>query len=387
MDEQIGSRGKSTLVIDLGVQLPPTVQPDITRGEVAARAGHEISALAAAGDRGAAVDAMSAGVAGIVGDLFAAGSIRALIGVGGSAGTTMATKAMNALPLGVPKVMVSTLAGGDVTAFVGDGDITMIPSIADFSGLNRISRDVLAKAAAAVCAMADVEETEAGRRPLAVASMFGNTTRCIETAQGVLESAGLEVVAFHATGRGGRTMELLISSRQAQGVLDATTTELADELLGGVMSAGPDRLLAAAREGVPAVVAPGCLDMVNFWVPESVPARYRDRRLYRHNPNVTLMRTTPEENRELGRRLSVRLNASKGPCAVYLPLRGVSALSEPGQPFHWPDADEALFRAIRETLQTRIPLVEIDAAINSPQFARAMARGLLELVGLDRSAG
>jgi len=297
----------------------------------------------------------------------------------------MSTAAMRALPMGVPKVMVSTVAGGDVSAFVGSKDITMIPSIVDVSGLNRISREVFSRAAAAVAAMVQVEVPKVEDKPLVAASMFGNTTQCVEAARKGLESAGFEVLVFHATGAGGRTMEDLTGSGFIAAVLDVTTTELADELAGGVMSAGPTRLGAAASAGVPAVVAPGCLDMVNFWAPESVPDRYRGRRFYQHNPNVTLMRTTPEENLELGRRLAQRVNASKGPVAVYLPLRGISVISAPGGAFAWPEADEALFEAIKSNLRPEIPVFELDVSINDPAFAEAVSKGLLRL--LEPSAG
>ena len=381
LTEQIRARGCDTLVIDLGILRQPAIEPDIERRTVAGAAGERIEALAESGDRGRAVAAMTRGVERILPDQFENGRIHAAIGIGGSAGTTMATAAMRALPLGVPKVMVSTLAGGDVTAFVGSKDITMVPSIVDISGLNRISRQVIAKAAAAVVAMVRAEVPETEDRPLIAASMFGNTTQCVEAARTSLESSGFEVLVFHATGAGGRTMESLVSSGFVTAVLDVTTTELADELAGGVLSAGPTRMQAAARAGLPAVVAPGCLDMVNFWAPESIPEKYRDRRFYRHNPNVTLMRTTPEENRELGCRLAEKLNASKGPVAVYLPLRGISVISAPGQPFYWPEADQALFRAIKDALRPEIPVFELDANINDREFADAVAGGLLQLLG------
>jgi uncharacterized protein (UPF0261 family) len=210
--------------------------------------------------------------------------------------------------------------------------------------------------------------------------MFGNTTTCVGAARRILEDQGYEVLVLHATGTGGQTMEGLIETGQVEGVLDVTTTEWADELLGGVMAAGPSRLEAAARSGTPAVVAPGCLDMANFWAPETVPERYRDRRLYRHNPNVTLVRTTPDENAELGRIIADKLNASIGPVAVYLPLRGVSEISSPGGTFHWPEADAALFTSLRSHLDSRIPLHELDVTINDPAFAQAMADGLLRLM-------
>ena len=378
--EQIQAHGCSTLVVDLGVLKPPAMEPDVSRQIVARAAGEQIEALAEAGDRGRAVSAMTRGVEKIVPELYAQGRIQGVSGIGGSAGTTMATAAMRALPMGVPKVMLSTIAGGDVTPFVGSKDITMIPSIVDISGLNRISRQVIVQAAAAVAAMVQAQVPEAEDKPLIAASMFGNTTQCVEAARTHFEEAGFEVLVFHATGTGGRTMESLVAASYITGVLDVTTTELADDLVGGVMSAGPRRLEAAAQAGIPAVVAPGCLDMVNFWAPESIPEKYRERLFHRHNPNVTLMRTTPEENRELGRRLAEKLNASRGPAAVYLPLRGISVISAPGQPFYWPEADQALFQVIKESLRPEISLHELDVNINDPAFAEAVARELLQLV-------
>ena len=378
--EQIQAHGCSTLVVDLGVLKPPAMEPDVSRQIVARAAGERIEVLAEAGDRGRAVSAMTRGVEKIVPELYAQGRIQGVSGIGGSAGTTMATAAMRALPMGVPKVMLSTIAGGDVTPFVGSKDITMIPSIVDISGLNRISRQVIVQAAAAVAAMVQAQVPEAEDKPLIAASMFGNTTQCVEAARTHFEEAGFEVLVFHATGTGGRTMESLVAASYITGVLDVTTTELADDLVGGVMSAGPRRLEAAAQAGIPAVVAPGCLDMVNFWAPESIPEKYRERLFYRHNPNVTLMRTTPEENRELGRRLAEKLNASRGPAAVYLPLRGISVISAPGQPFYWPEADQALFQVIKESLRPEISLHELDVNINDPAFAEAVARELLLLV-------
>ena len=384
--KRIEAHGCDTLVIDLGIVGSPAFEPDISRHTVADAAGVRIESIAAAGDRGDAVAAMTRGVQEVLPELYAEGRLQAVIGLGGSAGTTMSAAAMRTLPMGIPKVMVSTVAGGDVSAFVGSKDITMIPSIVDVSGMNRISRQVFSQAAAAVAAMVQVEVPTAKDKPLIAASMFGNTTQCVEAARKQLEAAGFEVLVFHATGAGGRTMEDLTSSGFIGAVLDVTTTELADELAGGVMSAGPTRLSAAASAGVPTVVAPGCLDMVNFWAPDSVPDRYRGRRFYQHNPNVTLMRTTPEENLELGRRLAQRVNMSKGPVAVYLPLRGISVISAAGQPFAWPEADEALFKAIKSSLRPDIPVFELDVSINDPAFAEAVAKGLLHLMGREASA-
>ena len=295
------------------------------------------SKLAAEADRGRAVTAMADGARETVAQLFAAGRIDAVIAMGGGAGTAIGTAAMRALPLGIPKVMVSTLASGDVRGFVGVKDIMMVPAIVDISGLNRISRGVFARAAAAVCGMVDARVPEGQDAPLITASMFGNTTKCVEAARAIVEAAGFEVLVFHAVGTGGQTMESLIEAGHVAGVLDVTTTEWADELVGGVMSAGPTRLEAAARTGTPAVIAPGCLDMVNFWEPHTLPEKYRGRRIYQHNPKQTLIRTDPAENAELGRIIAGKLNLSIGPVAVYFPLQGISVVSAPGAPYHWPE--------------------------------------------------
>ena len=262
---------------------------------------------------------------------------------------------MRTLPLGVPKVMVSTVAGGDVSGYVGVKDIVMIPSIVDVAGVNRISREVFARAAGAVCGMVETEVPPGDDKPLVAASMFGNTTKCVEAAKAILEEAGYEVLVFHATGTGGRTMESLIEAGLIAGVLDITTTEWADELVGGVLAAGPTRLEAAARRGVPAVVTPACLDMVNFWAPETVPEKFDGRKFYPHNPNITLMRTTPDECRRLGEILAEKLNLSTGPVTVLIPLKGLSVIDAPGGPFWWPEANQALFDALKAQPPRRHP--------------------------------
>jgi uncharacterized protein (UPF0261 family) len=292
---------------------------------------------------------------------------------------------MRSLPIGLPKLMVSTLAGGDVSAFVGTSDIVMVPSLVDVAGLNRVSRQVFLQAAAAVCAMAEAHLAaahDAHARPLVVASMFGNTTRCVDHARGILEQAGYEVLVFAATGAGGRAMESLVESGLVAGVLDVTTTEWADEHVGGVLAAGPTRLDAAAKAGVPAIVAPGCLDMVNFGEPQSIPSRFAGRTFYPHNPQVTLMRTTPAECAELGGIIAAKVNASTAPVTVLIPRGGISVISAPGGPFHDPDADAALFDALRNGLRPDIPVVVRDEEINDPAFARACAEALLDNIRL-----
>jgi uncharacterized protein (UPF0261 family) len=380
LKQQIESRGARTLVVDVGVLGDPPFVPDITRAKVAAAGGATIDTLVADADRGRAIAAMSDGAVAIALRLLADGRLDGIIGMGGGAGTSIGSAAMRALPLGIPKVMVSTLASGDVRAFTGVKDIVMIPAIVDVSGLNRISRGVFARAAGAICGMVDTQVPTAAEKPLIAASMFGNTTQCVDHARARLEQRGYEVLVFHATGTGGQAMESLVEARYITGVLDATITEWADELVGGVLSAGPTRLEAAARSGTPAVVAPGCLDMVNFWAPDTVPAKFAGRRFYKHNPNVTLMRTTPEENAELGRIIAGKINLSVGPVALYIPTRALSIVSAPGGPFHWPEADRALSDSLRTHLRSDIPLHELDMAINDAAFAEAMVDGLLELI-------
>ena len=376
----IAARGHRTFVIDTGVLGSPAFTPDIANTAVAIAGGADLAALIAQADRGLAVEAMSRGLAALLPALHAEGKFDGVIALGGTGGTSVACRALRALPLGAPKVMVSTVAGGDVSAYVGVSDIIMIPSIVDVAGLNRISRGVLARAAGVIVGLVETVVPAAapgGEKPLIAASMFGNTTPAVEVARAILEKSGYEVLVFHCTGNGGRTMESLIAGGHIAGVLDLTTTELADEWVGGVFSAGPDRLTAAARAGVPAIVTPGCLDMVNFGAPATVPAAFAGRRFYQHNANVTLLRTDVEENAKLGAELAAKVNASRGPVTVLLPLRGVSVIGAPGGAFHWPEADAALFAAIRRDLRPDIPLVELDCAINAPEFAQRCAAALL----------
>lgn len=376
--DRVRSGGVECLVVDAGVHAPPAFVPDVSRDQVFAAAGTSADAVRAANDRGQAVEAAARGVAALARQLRPDG----VIGLGGSAGTTIATAAMRELPVGVPKVMVSTLASGQVRPYVGVRDVCMMYSVVDISGLNRISRRVLANAADALVGMLRGGPLpEAEDRPLITATMFGVTTPCVEAGRAVLERAGYEVLVFHATGTGGQTMEGLIRDGAIQGVLDVTTTELADELVGGILSAGRDRLTAASLRGVPQVIGLGALDMVNFGPPETVPERFKGRRFYQHNPTVTLMRTTPEENDALGKEIAHKASASRGPVAVYVPLRGVSALDREGSAFWWPEADRALFDSLRLWMAPQVKLVELDLHVNDPAFAEAMAAGLLAMLG------
>jgi len=375
--ERIRARGHATVLIDVGTGGEPAVRPDVTRADVAAAGGIDLAGLLARGDRGECVSAMSQAAPRLLGRLAAEGRIQGVISLGGGGGTAIASAAMRPLPIGFPKLIVSTLASGNTAHYVGTSDIAMLPAVVDVQGLNRISRTILARAAGAICGMVEADVTAGEAKPLVVASMFGNTTKCIEAAIPLLEQAGYEVLVFHATGTGGRALEALVASGMVAGVLDVTTTELADELVGGVLSAGPTRLDAAAAHGVPAIVAPGCLDMVNFGEQSTVPARFAGRRFYVHNPQVTLMRTTPEESAALGRLLAAKVNASRGPVTVLVPRRGISVISAAGGPFHDSAADAALFAALEDGLRPDIPRISLDCEINDPAFARACVEALL----------
>ena len=378
--ERIREHGHQVLLIDVGTAGAPQVAPDISREAIASAGGIDLPALMARGDRGECVTAMAGAAATAVEQLFREGRFQGIITLGGSGGTAIGSAAMRALPIGLPKLIVSTLASGNTAHYVGTKDIVMMPSIVDVSGLNQISRTIFSRAAGAICGMVSADVSTQATRPVIVASMFGNTTRCVNAAIPVLEAAGYEVLVFHATGAGGRTMESLIESGMVAGVLDVTTTELADELVGGVLTAGPDRLNAAARAKVPAIIAPGCLDMVNFGERHSVPSKFEGRNFYIHNPQITLMRTTPDECRKLGKLLAEKINAYQSPVAVLLPRGGISVISAAGGPFCDPEADKALFDALTETLQPDIPVLSMDCDINTPEFAAACANTLLLLL-------
>ena len=371
------------LLVDVGILGVPGISADVSRDEVGAAAGTTIAALIAA-DRGIAVAAMARGATVVAERLFREGRLHGIAALGGSGGTTIATAAMRALPIGVPKLMVSTLAAGDTRPYVGASDIMMLYSVVDIAGLNRISVPILTNAAAAITAMARAHSafrpTAIADRPLIGATMFGVTTEAVTEGRRILEERGYEVLVFHATGTGGQSMEALIAGGFLAGVFDLTTTELADELVGGVLSAGPERLESAGRAGLPQVVSLGALDMVNFGPRAMLPERFHDRTIHEHNPTVTLMRTNPEEAAQLGGIIARKLNAATGPVALFLPLRGISAIAGPGGPFYDPVADEALFAALRATLRPDIERHELDLAINDPHFARAMAERLDEMV-------
>jgi uncharacterized protein (UPF0261 family) len=372
--------GVAVLLVDAGINDPVGVQPDVARDAAAEAGGARIEELASPGDRGAAVEAMARGATGLVRRLFDEGRFDGILALGGSGGSSIATAAMRGLPVGVPKLMVSTMAAGDTRPYVGATDVTMMASVVDIAGVNSVSARIMTNAAGAIAGMVGARAPEVEHRKVIAATMFGVTTPCVTRARGLLDELGYEVLVFHATGTGGQAMEVLVSDGYLDGVLDITTTELADDLVGGVLSAGPDRLEAAGRSGVPQVVSLGALDMVNFGPRDTVPERFEQRRLYVHNPTVTLMRTTPEECAELGRRIGRKLSGARGPTVLFVPLRGVSMIDVEGQPFHDAQADRALIDGLRETLDDSVEVHELDMDINDGQFAEAMARRLHELV-------
>jgi uncharacterized protein (UPF0261 family) len=382
--DRLVAAGVSVTVADAGVMGPPSFEPDISRDVLYSRAGTKYEAVKAIGERGKAIALAAEGAAKLAAELYQQWKLSGVLSIGGSAGTTIGTAAMRALPVGVPKLMVSTLASGQVQPYVGTRDITMMNSVVDISGLNRISRKVLNNAAAAMVGMIkcnpQTQTPAIENKPIITATMFGVTTPCVEAARKRLEASGYEVLVFHATGTGGRTMEGLIHDGLVAGVLDITTTELADELVGGVLTAGPDRLTAAASKKVPQVISVGALDMVNFGPPETIPARFKGRRFHQHNPTVSLMRTTPDEMDQLGKEIAQKASASAGPTAVVLPLRGVSAIDAEGKSFWWPEADLALFQSIRNWIAPAVELVELDMHINDPAFAEACVAKLLEMI-------
>ncbi len=301
--------------------------------------------------------------------------------MGGSGGTSIGSTAMRALPVGLPKLIVSTMASGNVAPYVDVKDITMMYSVVDVAGLNRVSRQVFANAAGAICGMAEQPRVTGHQKPLVAATMFGVTTPCVDRVRARIEAAGYEMLVFHAVGSGGRSLEALVADGYVTALADITTTEWCDELVGGVLSAGPERLDAAAAAGIPQVVSLGALDMVNFGPKDTVPEQFQGRNLYVHNPQVTLMRTTPEECRKLGGIIAAKLNRATGPTALFVPLGGVSAIDVEGMPFHDPAADAALFGAIRANLdRSKVELVELDLPINDPAFADAMADRLLAML-------
>ncbi|WP_371365972.1 hypothetical protein SRRS_05290 [Sporomusa rhizae] len=381
IQEIIHGLGLKTFLIHTGV-FEPKLAVDVSNEEIASMIGADIKEIAARKDRATATDVLSRGLEKLLPQLYAAGKFDGIISCGGSGGTSLVTPGMRALPVGVPKVMVSTVAAGDVSMYVGTSDIFMYPSIVDVAGLNSISTKIFTNAALAIAGMVKFEVNKAvEKKPLIAASMFGVTTPCVNQAREFLERQGYEVLVFHATGAGGKAMEGLIKDGYFAGVFDVTTTEWCDELMGGNMAAGERRLEAAALKGIPQVVSVGALDMVNFGPITSVPEKYTGRNFYKHNPTVTLMRTTIDENRQLGLAIAEKLNMCQSKAALLLPLKGVSMIDASGQPFYGPEEDAMLFNTLKKSITNPlVEILEIDANINDPAFSDAAANKLIELL-------
>lgn len=374
------ARGYQTLILNAGV-FESRIPVDIDADTVAAAGGGDLVKLRSRQDRGEAMAVMAAGITKLVGELYEQGKFDGVLSLGGSGGTALATAGMRELPVGVPKIMVSTVASGDVSPYVDVKDITMMYSVVDIAGINRLSRQILANAAGMIIGAVEQNVSSGDDKPLIAATMFGVTTPCVTHVSQLLEEAGYEVLIFHATGSGGRAMESLINAGFISAVADITTTEWCDELVGGVLSAGANRLEAAGQKAIPQIVSVGALDMVNFGGIDTIPTQFKDRKLYRHNENVTLMRTTPDENAQLGKIIAEKLNMAKGPTVLMLPLKGVSMIDAEGQDFYAPEADRALFDAIRQNLnQETVELVELDLHINDVAFAEVIVERLLTLL-------
>lgn len=379
----IEAEGLESIVVDVGVMEQSLLKPDVLNTEVASATGENLEKLRIQQDRGKAVDVMMRGADLIVQEIFARGELEGIVSIGGSAGTTIATLAMQNLPVGIPKVMVSTMASGDTRPYVGVKDITMMYSVIDISGINRLSHQILSNAAYAITGMVKgrTKSIFLSDKPLIAATMFGVTTPCVTKAKEYLEQQGYEVLVFHATGSGGKAMEGLIESGFISGVLDVTTTEWSDEIVGGVLSAGPHRLEAASKMGIPQIVSVGALDMVNFGSPDTIPEKFTGRNFYNHSSTITLMRTTVAENKKLGKVIAEKLNMSKGQVAVFLPLQGVSMIDTVDQPFHGEKENQALFETLNATLnKDKIELIEMDNHINDDIFALEMAKKLVEML-------
>ncbi|MFT5087496.1 MAG: hypothetical protein ACI906_000564 [Candidatus Latescibacterota bacterium] len=385
---EILARGYDVLAVNTGVVGEAEGFPvDVGADKVAEAGGVALAALRAKADRGEAMKVMSAGAAVWAKKLYEEGLFAGVIGMGGSGGSSVVTAAMRALPVGVPKVCVSTVASGDTSAYVGAKDVVLIPSIVDVAGVNRISRVIFSRAAGAICGMVEREPPHGeDDKPIIVASMFGNTTECVNACVASLSKKNYEVLVFHATGTGGRTMESLVFEGLVDAVLDITTTEWADEVCGGVFSAGPERLDAAGKMGVPQLIVPGCIDMANYGGMETVPQQYKDagRLFYEWNPAVTLMRTNAHENAEMGQIFAQKANVAQGPVAFLLPLKGVSILDGDGEMFCDRAADAAFFTALKENLREGIPVFEADHNINDPAFSERAVEIVLDLIAKEK---
>ena len=377
--------GLKTILINAGIIGQSPIQSDVTNEQVALAGSSDLQTLKTKNDRGFAVSVMTKGVNQIVQDLHKKGELDAIFALGGSGGSTIASFAMRNLPIGVPKVLVSTLVSSNAASFVGESDMALFASVVDIAGVNSLSAKVIANAVDATIGMINGEKVDIkNNKKLVAASMFGVTTQCVTDARKILEENDLEVITFHMTGTGGKSMENLIRQGFINAVLDVTTTEICDEIVGGTLSAGPDRLTAAVDMKIPQVVSVGALDMVNFGSKNTVPEKFQNRNLYVHNENVTLMRTTAEECEKIALDIAIKLNKATAPVTLFLPLKGVSAIAVEGQVFFDLLADDALFSTLRKNVGNNVELIELDCAINDNDFSTAIANKLIQLVKVGK---
>ena len=373
--DRLKAAGISVVLLDVGSREPPTKSPDISREKIAA--GRVVSSI----DRGEAVTTMSLALRDFLQQEYQQGKVAGVIGIGGSGGTALITTAMRSLPIGLPKLMVSTVASGNTAPYVDSSDITLMYSVVDIAGLNAVSEKILANAAHAMAGMVEHHAPAHRRQPTLGMTMFGVTTPCVTAVRQKLEQHGFDCLVFHATGTGGRAMEQLVESGLIGGVLDITTTEVADEVVGGVFACGPARFERLLQSQVPLVLSVGAVDMVNFGAIDTVPERFKNRLLYKHNAQVTLMRTTVEENQLIAQWIANKLNQATAPWDLLLPLGGVSMLDAPNGPFWDPVADAALFDELDQclALNDQRRLHRLPWHINDPQFAAALYEHFLAL--------
>jgi len=366
-------RGHGVIIADTGILGNPYLQADITRDEIAVAGGSNIGTLGKKGDEAFAQQIMAAGLKKIIHPLVESGRIQGFLAIGGGQGSTIVAPALKSLPLGFPKLLISTkVTQAGLRPYIGPKDVMIMPPVADLAGINRLTRQILTNAAGAMSGMVEIDVPEGRNRPLVVMSMNGTVTDCGLAVKGMLEAKGYAVLVFHTIGTGGEALEEYVKSEKVIGVIELAVNEITNESMGGLASAGPDRLTAAGIRGIPQVVVPGSADFINFLGPETVPTRYRRRNIYSHNPQATLIRTNLRDNISLGRLIADKLNLSKGPVAVLWPRKGLSTLDHRGKPFWNPEADMALLKTLRRQLSDRIPLMESDQYVNDPDFAQAV---------------
>jgi len=367
------ARGHKVMIADTGILGKPDLQADISRREIASAGGADIDTLKEKADEAFAQSIMAAGLKEIILSLVESKKIHGLLAIGGGQGSIIVAPTLKSLPFGFPKMLVSTkVTQAGARPFVGSKDVLILPPVADLAGINRLTRTILTNAAGAISGMMEIEEPGIEDKPLVVMSMNGTVTDCGLAVKAMLEKKGYEVLVFHTIGTGGEALEEYVKSNEVIGVIELGVNEVTNELMGGLASAGPDRLTAAGNRGVPQIVVPGSADFINFLGPETVPPRYKRRKIHSHNPQATLVRTNVRENRILGKTIADKLNQARGPVVVLWPSKGLSTLDRKGRPFWDPEADMALLKALKRHLNLRIPVIESDAYINEPEFAQAV---------------